>query len=354
MIKLLMFDDQIFAYKHKAFLLMLMLGAVNTAVWLWAWSVFHDNPTLLATALLAYVFGLRHAVDADHIAAIDNVVRTLMQEGRRPLGVGFFFSLGHSTIVVLASLALAVTANAFRDDMESFKAIGGVIGTSVSSAFLIIIGLANVIILRGVWRAFQTLRHHQTVDEDSLNILLADRGFLARLFRPLFAMINRSWHMYPLGFLFGLGFDTATEVGLLGISATQASQGMSAWMILIFPALFAAGMALIDSFDSIAMVGAYGWAFVHPVRKLWYNLTITAASVIVALLIGGVEALGLISDQFGLQGAFWDSVSSLNDNFSNLGFVIIAVFILAWLVSALIYKFRGYDQLPYEIETSIS
>jgi high-affinity nickel-transport protein len=177
---------------------------------------------------------------------------------------------------------------------------------------------------------------------------------LARLFRPLFDMINRSWHMYPLGFLFGLGFDTATEVGLLGISATQASQGMSAWMILIFPALFAAGMALIDTLDSIAMVGAYGWAFVHPVRKLWYNLTITAASVIVAILIGGVEALGLISDQFGLQGEFWDGVSSLNDNFSNLGFVIIAVFMLAWLVSALIYKFRGYDQLPYEIETSIS
>jgi high-affinity nickel-transport protein len=354
MLKSFLFDDEIQSYKYKATLVMLLLVGVNLAAWVCAWSLFHDNSTLLATALLAWVFGLRHAVDADHIAAIDNVVRTLMQEGRRPLGVGFFFSLGHSTIVVLASIAIAATASVFRDELESFKEIGGIIGTSVSSLFLIVIGLANVIILKGVWDAFQKLRHHQSVDEESLNILLAGRGFLARLFRPLFSMITRSWHMYPLGFLFGLGFDTATEVGLLGISATQASQGMSPWVILIFPALFAAGMALIDTLDSIAMVGAYGWAFVHPVRKLWYNLTITAASVLVALLIGGIEALGLISDKLNLHGDFWETINDLNDSFSNLGFVIVGVFMLAWLVSAVIYKIRRYDQLPYRVETLAS
>lgn len=352
MIKSFLFDDELRVYRLKAALILAMLVGVNFAVWAWAWAMFRDNPTLLATALVAWVFGLRHAVDADHIAAIDNVVRTLVQEGKRPLGVGFFFSLGHSTIVVLATIAIAATASAFQDDLEAFRSIGGIIGTSVSSLFLIIIGVANLIVLKSVWDAFQKLRHNQKVDEDGLNILLAGRGFLARLFRPLFALITRSWHMYPLGFLFGLGFDTATEVGLLGISATQASQGMSPWMILIFPALFAAGMVLIDTLDSIAMVGAYGWAFVHPVRKLWYNLTITAASVLVALLIGGVEGLGLLSDKLGLEGSFWDSVSSLNDNFSHLGFVIIGVFMLAWFVSALIYKFKGYDDLPYEVETS--
>jgi nickel/cobalt transporter (NiCoT) family protein len=350
--KSFLFDDGAASYRLKALLSVVMLLTVNLAVWLCAWALFHDSPTLLATALLAWVFGLRHAVDADHIAAIDNVVRTLMQEGKRPLGVGFFFSLGHSSVVVLASVAIAATAHLFRDDLEAFRDIGGVIGTSVSSLFLILIGVANLFVLRGVWDAFQRARHHQSVEEESLNILLAGRGFLARLFRPLFALITRSWHMYPLGFLFGLGFDTATEVGLLGISASQASQGMSPWMIMIFPALFAAGMALIDTLDSIAMVGAYGWAFVHPIRKLWYNLTITAASVMVALLIGGVEALGLISDKLGLQGDFWQSVSSLNDNFSDLGFIIIGVFMAAWLVSALIYKFKRYDDMPYRLESS--
>ena len=176
----------------------------------------------------------------------------------------------------------------------------------------------------------------------------AGRGLLARLFRPMFRMIRRSWQMYPLGFLFGLGFDTATEVGLLGISAAQASQGLPIWSILVFPVLFTAGMSLIDTTDSILMLGAYGWAFVRPIRKLYYNMTITFVSVLVALLIGGIEALGLVGDQWQLKGPFWDAIGPLNDNFGTLGYLIIAVFVLAWIVAAALYRIRGYDRLEVE------
>lgn len=322
-----------------------ILAAANIAAWAWAWAAFHDRPTLLGTAMLAWVFGLRHAVDADHIAAIDNVVRKLMQEGQRPGTVGLWFSLGHSTIVVLASLAIAVTAAAMQGRLEAIKGIGGVVGNLVSASFLLAIAAANLVILLGVWRSFRQFRRSGRLDEGALDILLAGRGLLARLFRPLFRAITRSWHMYPLGFLFGLGFDTATEVGLLGISATQASQGMSPWQAMIFPALFTAGMAMVDTADSVLMVGAYGWAFVNPLRKLCYNLTITAASVLVALLIGGVEALGLLGDQLALTGPFWDVVGSLNDSFGYLGFAVVGIFGLCWAASTIIYRWQGYDQL---------
>ena len=322
-----------------------ILTAANLAAWAWAWAAFHDRPTLLGTALLAWVFGLRHAVDADHIAAIDNVVRKLMQEGQRPRTVGLWFSLGHSTVVVLASLAVAATAAAMQGRLEAIKGIGGVVGTLVSASFLLAIAAANLVILLGVWRSLRQFRRSGRLDEGALDMLLAGRGLLARLLRPLFRAITRSWHMYPLGFLFGLGFDTATEVGLLGISATQASQGMSPWEAMVFPALFTAGMAMVDTADSVLMVGAYGWAFVNPLRKLWYNLTITAASVLVALLIGRVEALGLLGDQLALTGPFWDVVGSLNDSFGYLGFAVIGIFILCWATSTIIYRWQGYDRL---------
>ena len=322
-----------------------MLAAANLAAWAWAWAAFHDRPTLLGTALLAWVFGLRHAVDADHIAAIDNVVRKLMQDGQRPQTVGLWFSLGHSTIVVLASLGIAATAAAMQGRLEAMKEIGGVVGTLVSATFLLAIAAANLVILLGIWRSFRQFRRSGRLDEGALDMLLAGRGLLARLLRPLFRAITRPWHMYPLGFLFGLGFDTATEVGLLGISATQASLGMSPWQAMVFPALFTAGMALVDTADSVLMVGAYGWAFVNPLRKLWYNLTITAASVLVALLIGGVEALGLLSGQFALTGPFWDAVGSLNDSFGSLGFAVVGIFALCWVASTIIYRWRGYDDV---------
>jgi high-affinity nickel-transport protein len=322
-----------------------ILAAANLAAWTWAWAAFHDRPTLLGTALLAWVFGLRHAVDADHIAAIDNVVRKQMQEGRRAETVGLWFSLGHSTIVVLASLTIAAATAAMQDRLETIKGIGGVIGTLVSASFLLAIAAANLVILLGVWRSFRQFRRSGRLDEGALDMLLAGRGLLARLFRPLFRAVTQSWHMYPLGFLFGLGFDTATEVGLLGISATQASQGMSPWQAMVFPALFTAGMALVDTADSVLMVGAYGWAFVNPLRKLWYNLTITVASVLVALLIGGIEALGLLGGQLALTGPFWDAVSSLNDSFGSLGFAVVGIFVLCWAASAIIYRWQGYDRL---------
>ena len=322
-----------------------LLTAANVAAWAWAWTAFHDRPTLLGTALLAWVFGLRHAVDADHIAAIDNVVRKLMQDGQRPQTVGLWFSLGHSTIVVLASLAIAGTAAAMQGRLEAAKEIGGVVGTLVSASFLLAIGAANLVILLGIWRSFRHVRRGGRLDEEAFDMLLAGRGLLARLFRPLFRAITRSWHMYPLGFLFGLGFDTATEVGLLGISATQASQGMSPWQAMVFPGLFTAGMAMVDTADSVLMVGAYGWAFINPLRKLWYNLTITAASVLVAMLIGGIEALGLLGDQLALTGPFWNAVSSLNDSFGYLGFAVIGIFVACWIGSTVLYRWQGYDRL---------
>jgi len=326
-------------------LAILLIGA-NAAAWVWAWRAFAGHPALLATAFLAWVFGLRHAVDADHIAAIDNVVRKLMAEGRRPLTVGFYFSLGHSAVVVLACAALAGTAALLQSHLDTAKAVGGVIGTAASAAFLLAIAVANLIILKGTWRSFVRVRRGASLEAEDLNPLLAGGGVLARLFRPLFRAISQSWHMFPLGFLFGLGFDTATEIGLLGISAAEAARGMSPWDTLVFPALFTAGMALVDTADSVLMVGAYGWAFINPIRKLWYNLTITAASVVVAVLIGGVEALGLVAEQLGLEGGVWKEISALNGNLGNFGVAVIGVFVLCWAVSVLVYRWKRFDEAP--------
>jgi high-affinity nickel-transport protein len=339
------FDDRSSRIRTKAAMIYILLIGANVAAWIWAWIAFADHPALLGTAFLAYMFGVRHAFDADHIAAIDNVVRKLMQEGKSPYSVGFFFSLGHSTIVVLASVVIAATAAALREQLDSFHDIGGVIGTSVSALFLLIIGLANLFILRGIWSAFTRVRRGGRISDEDLDALLAGRGFFARIFRRLFRVVSRSWHMYPIGFLFGLGFDTATEIGLLGISATQAAQGMSIWTILVFPALFTAGMSLMDTTDSVLMTRAYGWAFINPIRKLWYNLTITAASVVVAIFIGGIEALGLIGDKLGLAGGVWDAIGALNDNLANFGYAVVGIFILSWIISTVIYRAKGYDRL---------
>jgi high-affinity nickel-transport protein len=322
-----------------------LLIAINLGVWAWALVVFRDQPILLGTALLAYGFGLRHAVDADHIAAIDNVTRKLMQDGKRPVSVGFFFAMGHSTVVILAAAGIAATATALSAHFDQFKSIGGVIGTLVSALFLFVIAFANLIILRSVWLTYRHVRSGGRYVDEDFDILLNSRGVLARLFRPLFKLVTTGWHMFPLGFLFGLGFDTATEVALLGISATQAARGVSIWSIMVFPALFAAGMSLIDTTDGVLMLGAYNWAFVKPIRKLYYNLTITLVSVVVAFLIGGIEALGLIADQLDLSGWFWDGIGTLNDNFNNLGFLIIGVFIAAWVGSIIIYRYKGLDKI---------
>lgn len=321
------------------------LLAFNLLAWLWAFSAFRGFPLLIGTAFLAYSFGLRHAVDADHIAAIDNVTRKLMQEGKKPVAVGLMFSFGHSTVVVFGSLAIAATALALQHRIDAFREIGSLIGTLVSALFLFAIAFINLAVLRSVLQAFARVRRGEPYVEEDLDLLLSGSGFLARIFRPMFRMIRSSWHMYPLGLLFGLGFDTATEIGVLGISAGEAAKGLSLWSIAVFPVLFAAGMSLVDTTDNILMLGAYGWAFVKPVRKLYYNITITAVSVLVALVVGGIEALGLLAGRLHPSGAFWDAVVSLNSNFGLLGYCIVGVFTLSWIVSIAVYRWRGYDRL---------
>ncbi len=335
------FSDSNSHVRTKLFGIYGILIAINVGAWLWALVAFHQHPVLLGTALLAYSFGLRHAVDADHIAAIDNATRKLMQEHKRPVAVGFFFSLGHSSVVVLASIGVALTAA----HVEAFKAVGGVIGTSVSAVFLLVIALMNLVILRSIYKAWRHVREGGAYVEEDFDLLLADRGFMARIFRPLFRLISRSWHLYPLGLLFGLGFDTATEIALLGISATQAAQGLSPWSIMVFPLLFSAGMSLVDTLDGHLMLGAYGWAYMKPLRKLYYNMSITLVSVVVAVIIGSIEALGLIADQLELKGDFWGFIGNLNDSFGMLGYIIIGIFVASWAASVLLYRLKGFDRL---------
>jgi high-affinity nickel-transport protein len=320
----------------------------NILIWLWAFNSLHAYPLLFSTAVLAYTFGLRHAVDADHIAAIDNVTRKLMQEGKRPISVGLFFSLGHSTVVVLASVFVALaTTKLMHSNLTGWHEFGTVICTSISALFLLIIAIINLLIFFSIYQIFQKVRQGKQYHEEDLDTLANNRGFLTRYFRFLFKVITKSWHMYPLGFLFGLGFDTATEIALLGITASQTLHGLSIWSILIFPALFTAGMTLIDTTDGIIMLGAYGWAFMKPIRKLYYNLTITFVSVVIALFVGSVEALGLIADKIAATGPLWNVIKELNNHFGTVGYMIIIIFIVSWLFSIVIYKFMRFDKLEH-------
>jgi nickel/cobalt transporter (NiCoT) family protein len=337
-------DDSSANHRGKVVALYVLLLTANALVWTWAVIALAGRPTLLGTAFLAYVLGLRHAVDADHIATIDNVVRKLMQEGKRPVSVGLFFSLGHSLSIAIAVGVIATTAFALQGRFQNFQAIGSLIGTGASAFFLLAIAVINLVILRHVWKSFRRARRGEPVGEQELDLLLSGRGFLARLFRPLFRMVSRSWQMFPIGFLFGLGFDTATEISLFTVAASQASGGMSFGTVMIFPALFTAGMTLVDTTDSVLMVGAYGWAFLNPIRKIWYNLTITAISVLVALLIGGIEALGLIANKLGLEGGIWDMVGGLNGGLANFGYLVVGIFVVSWGLSYLIYRWQGFDR----------
>jgi high-affinity nickel-transport protein len=320
----------------------IFLAVFNVVAWVMALAASAEYPILLPTAFLAYTFGLRHAVDADHIAAIDNSTRKLMQDGQRPVGVGMFFSLGHSTIVVALTVVVAISAG-IVSDIPSLQHIGGLIGTAVSGTFLLAIGLINLVVLVDIARMFRQARDGGTYDEQSLEDFLNERGLLARALRPAMRLIRRSWHMYPLGVLFGLGFDTASEVALLGLAATSGAGHIPVEYILILPALFAAGMCTIDSTDGILMLGAYGWAYVKPIRKLYYNLNITLVSVIIAFVIGGIEILSIVADEFGLTGGVWDVLAGLD--FGLIGVAIIVVFLASWGISTLVYRWKGYDDL---------
>jgi nickel/cobalt transporter (NiCoT) family protein len=310
------------------------------------WGLFlyysRHNPALAGLGTLAYTFGLRHAFDADHIAAIDNTTRKLLQQGKRPLGTGFFFSLGHSTIVFALAGALAVASKTVNTQMPGFHHYGATIGTSVSGTFLWIIGILNLLVLLDVVRIFRELRRG-VYDAERLEERLLDRGFMNRLFvGRFFRLITKSWQMYPLGVLFGLGFDTATEVGLLAIAAGVATHQVPFLAVLSLPILFAAGMSLMDTADGAFMSQAYGWAFSNPIRKVYYNITVTTLSVAVALVIGTIELLQVLASQLELDSGFWGWLGSLD--FGVVGYAVTAVFVLTWTISAGIWKLRRIEE----------
>lgn len=342
------FNDSSRDLRGKIIGMYILLIAFNILAWVLAFAGFAIRyPALLGTALLAYSFGLRHSVDADHISAIDNVTRKLMQENKRPVAVGFFFSLGHSTIVVALSIGIAIAATFIQSSIPALKNAGGLIGTSVSAAFLYLIAIINILVLWEIFRAFQKVKRGEEYNDQTIDEFLNQRGLMGRFFRPLLKVVDKSWKMYPVGVLFGLGFDTATEVGLLGIAAAEAGKGLPIFYILIFPALFTAGMCLIDTTDGILMLGAYGWAFVKPVRKLYYNLNITLVSVLVALVVGTIEVLSIIAMEFNLSSGIWDYFGNLD--FGILGTIIIGIFIVSWIVSTIIYKVRKFDDIVVNI-----
>ncbi|HZB97657.1 MAG TPA: HoxN/HupN/NixA family nickel/cobalt transporter [Candidatus Sulfotelmatobacter sp.] len=298
----------------------------------------------LGTGFAAYTFGLRHAFDADHIAAIDNTTRKLMADGKRPLGVGFFFSLGHSTVVFALAVGLALAARFISgavNDSSQLKNIGGYLGTSASAIFLYAIAALNLAILVGILRTFVEMRQGR-YDEAGLEEQLQKRGLMNRILGRLNRSIRSSWQMYPLGILFGLGFDTATEVGLLALSAGAATTGLPWYAILCLPILFAAGMSLMDTADGAFMAQAYGWAFAKPVRKIYYNITVTGLSVAVAFLVGTVELLSIVAQYFNLSGGFWSVVSGLNLN--SVGVAIVFLFVATWVVALAVWRLGRIEE----------
>jgi high-affinity nickel-transport protein len=299
----------------------------------------------LGIGLTAYTLGMRHAFDADHIAAIDNTTRKLMNDGKRPMSVGFWFSLGHSTIVFALALLLSIGVKELvgpvKDDNSSLHHYTGLIGTSVSGTFLFIIAIINVIILVGIVKVFRDMRRG-VYDEDTLEEHLANRGLMNRILRPIMKSITKPGQMYPVGVLFGLGFDTATEVALLVIASTSAAAGLPWYAILSLPILFAAGMCLFDTIDGTFMNFAYGWAFSQPIRKVYYNITITTLSVMVAVIIGGVELLGLLSQQLNITGRFWTDMQ--NADINTLGFIIVGLFVVTWAVALLVWRFARIEE----------
>jgi high-affinity nickel-transport protein len=300
-----------------------------------------SHPVLSGLAVLAYSFGLRHAFDADHISAIDNATRKLIAEGGRPLGVGFFFSLGHSTVVLALSAALAVAAGPVHQALPALALYGGVVGAALSGIFLWAIGVLNAGVLVGIVRLAREARRGR-LDESELETQLAQRGLISRLCGRRFGLIHDSRQMYPVGVLFGLGFDTATEVALLTITASLAGGGIPPLAIIALPILFAAGMSALDTADGVFMSTAYGWALSTPVRKIYYNLTVTGLSVVVAVGVGTVELLQVVARQLALRGPVWGALQTLN--FTNMGYAIVALFVVAWLAAVAVWRWRRIEQ----------
>jgi len=292
---------------------------------------------------LAYTFGLRHAFDADHISAVDDTTRYLLQKGKRPLGVGFFFSLGHSTVVFTFVTALALIAGRAKSFQNAFQGTGGIIGTMVSGGFLYLIAALNLAVLRGIVKAWRQAKQGNYSPEE-LDELLAKRGFMNRIFRGRYnRMINNSWAMYPVGLLFGLGFDTATQVGLIAIAGSSAvAGGLPPLAIIALPLLFAAGMSTMDTLDGVFMSKAYGWAFVTPLRKIYYNITTTGLSIFVAFVVGTIELLSLLSEKAGFTGQPWAFISGIDINLA--GRIIVVIFFATWIGAIVLWKVRKLDQ----------
>ena len=299
-----------------------------------------SHPSLLGMGLLAYTLGLRHAFDADHVAAIDNSIRKLMHQGRSPSGVGFYFALGHSSIVLVLTFATAFVVREGARVLPQLQRLGGVAATAVSGVFLLLIGALNVAILRDVWRHFQAVRRDPARAAELEGALLTG-GVVARLAAPLWRVVDRSWHVLLVGLLFGLGFDTASEVALLALSAGAASQHLPWHGVMVLPVLFAAGMSLLDTLDGMLMTGAYRWAAIHPLRKVYYNLTITGLSAAAALAIGGLRILQVAAAQRDRQGPFWTSVRAFD--LGRVGYVLVGAFLVAWALSWAVWKLLRLD-----------
>lgn len=299
------------------------------------YTVAKASPAFWGIGLLAYTLGMRHAFDVDHIAAIDNTVRKFVGQKKNPLGVGFYFSLGHSSVVFVMAIVTAFSVQWAARELPWMQRFGGVIGASVSGLFLVIIGVINLIILISLYKMFLKFRDGK-YDNNEFEELLESRGFIARLIKPLFSFITKSWHVYPLGFLFGLGFDTASEIALLAISAHAAKDAIPFIGVISLPLLFAAGMSLFDTADGMFMTKAYKWAFHTPVRKLYYNLTVTALAVIAALIIGVIELGQVLSEEFSMEGTFWMWLQEID--FGTLGFILVGMFVIAWIVSIAVWR----------------
>jgi high-affinity nickel-transport protein len=341
---------------EKAFMVLLYacIIAVTVVAFLAAYAYLPHNVTgeptsgtLLFTglAIVAYTLGLRHGFDVDHIAAIDNTTRKLLNDGKRPLTVGTWFSLGHSTVVFVMVAAFVVAADFVKSHLSNFVAVGDVVGTIVSGAFLFIIGIVNLIIVLDVYRIFKGLRDRK-LDQKALDEQMDKRGFLYRYFGRLFKVVNEPRQIYPIGVLFGLGFDTATEVLVIGLTVGFAvSANIPMWAVMLLPLLFTCGMVLSDTSDGFAMRYAYGWAFLNPIRKVFYNLTLTVISVMVAFVIGGVELLQVLSGELGWGGPFWNWLDNLD--FETLGFGIVILFVGAWLLAMAIYRIKRYEDIGF-------
>jgi nickel/cobalt transporter (NiCoT) family protein len=339
--------------KAKVTLLFLGIGVATVASFVGAYRFLPahyagqvSGGTLIFTglAITAYVLGVRHGFDVDHIAAIDNTTRKLLHEGKRPLTVGTWFSLGHSTIVCGMIVALVVAVDFVARSYRTFASVGAVLGTAISGTFLFVIGIVNVIIVLEVYRLFRGLRSGE-LDQRALEAQMQRRGFFYRIFGRLFRVIEEPRQIYPVGVLFGLGFDTATEVLLIGLAVGAAYSGVPLWAVLFLPALFTCGMVLSDTADGVSMRYAYGWAFSQPIRKVFYNLTLTVISVLVAFVIGGVELLQVLASELGWSGPFWAGLEGLD--FESLGIAVAALFLGCWAVALAIYRWKGYERLSF-------